>query len=132
MTTRPPQQSMTASKPFSRLPARTAWRVRSAAGRAHLGADVLGRTVAVAEVQVRRDRDEAVVREFAGALAVPLVPARRVVDDDHARERTGAERSCHVRVDGVAVVALHGDGFGDHAFVLIGLVRVRHVSLPSV
>ena len=93
---------------------------------AYLGADVFRRAVPVTEIEIRRDRDEAMVRELAGALAVPLVPSRRVVDDHHARERTGAEGPGNVRIDGVAVVHLHRHGFGDHAFVLIGLVRVSH------
>src|SRR5262245_1481081 len=103
--------------------------VGSAARRPDFGPDVLGSAVAVAEVQVRRDRHEAVVGEAAGALAIPLVPSRRVVDDDHAGKRSGPEWPGHVRVDLFPVVPPHGHRFGDHAFVLIGLVRVSH-NLP--
>src|SRR5262245_28844460 len=74
--------------------------VRSASRRPDLGPDVLGSAMAVAEVQIRGDRRVAVVGEAASALPVPLVPARRVVDDDHAGKRSGAEWSSHVRVDG--------------------------------
>ena len=81
--------------------------------------------MAIAEVQIRRDRHVAVVGEAAGALAIPLVPARRVVDDHHAGEGPGAERSGEVRVDQIPVVPPHGHRLGDHAFVLIGLVHVR-------
>ena len=103
--------------------------VRRSPRRAHLGPDILGRAIAVAEVQVRRDRHVAVVSEAASALAIPLVPARRVVDEHHAGKGAGAERSGKVRVDEIPVVPPHGHRLGDHAFVLIGLV---HVHLPSL
>src|SRR5262245_12714518 len=105
--------------------------IRGPARRAHLGPDILGRAVAVAEVQVRRDGHHAVMGEAARALAVPLVPARRVVDDNHAGEGARAQRACQIRVDDVAVVPLHGHRLGDHALVLVRLVAIHMRVLPS-
>ena len=48
-------------------------------------------------IQVRADRDVPVGREFAGDLLGRRVPPRRVVDHQHPRERTGAERPGEVR-----------------------------------
>jgi hypothetical protein len=97
--------------------------VRDSARRADFGAYVLGRSVAVAKIEVGRDRHVAMVREPARALPIPLVPTRRVVDDDHPRKRAGTQRLGEVGIDRVALGALHVDGLRRHAFVLIGLVH---------
>ena len=60
--------------------------VGHAAGGAHAGADVIGAAGTVAEVEVRRDRREAVMRELARDLDDPLVPARQMMNHHHAAE----------------------------------------------
>ena len=51
---------------------------------------VPGFALASAMIKIVADRGTAVMREFAGRLAVPLVPARRVMQEHHARERARA------------------------------------------
>ncbi len=97
--------------------------VGDAAGGAHLGADVFRRAMAIAEIQIGRDRRVAMMGEAAGAFAIPFIPAGRMMDQDHAGKRSGAKRAGHVSVDGFAFMPLHGHGFGDHAFILIGLIH---------
>ena len=77
----------------------------------------------VAEVKVGRNRYVAVMGKLAGTFTIPLVPAGRMVDQNHAGKGSGAERAGAVRVDRVTFVSLHGDRFGDHAFVLVSLIH---------
>jgi hypothetical protein len=46
-----------------------------------------------------------------------------VVDDDHAGVWTATERPGDIRIDRIAFVALHADGFSNHAFILVGLIH---------
>src|SRR5438094_303531 len=63
----------------------------TAAG-AHFGADIFRGPVAVAEIEIGRNRDITMMGESTGALTVPFIPAGRVVNNDHPRKGTGAER----------------------------------------
>ena len=91
-----------------------------------LGGHVFRRAGAGPVIEVGADGGKTVVRQPARRLTVPLVPAGQMVDGHHAGERSRAQRTRVVGVDGVAVVALDGDGLREHAFVLVGRV---HVSL---
>src|SRR5271155_2728791 len=70
--------------------------VRNAALGAHLGGDVIGFTLAGAVIEVMADRGVAVMRELAGRFAVPLIPARRMMQQHHARERAGPQWPRHI------------------------------------
>ena len=58
-----------------------------AAVAAHLGDNRFVGAVADPEIEARRDRGIAVMGQFAGDLAGPLVPARHVMDDDDPGKR---------------------------------------------
>src|SRR2546425_13305139 len=97
--------------------------VRHAAGRADACTVLLRRGLAFSELQVWTDRDVAVVGKPARNLLVRSIPARHVVNDDHARMTPGTERSREVGVDLVTLVPAHVDGFGK-------LRLVGHGALP--
>ena len=63
------------------------------------------------------DRGVAVMSEFAGRLAVPLVPAGRVMEQHHAREGACTQRPCNVGRDRLVLVAVGRNGLRNHAFV---------------
>jgi hypothetical protein len=46
-----------------------------------------------------------------------------MMQQDHAWERPGTERSGHVGVDAIPVVARHDNGFGQQPFIHVGLVH---------
>jgi hypothetical protein len=92
-------------------------RIGHAALGAHLGRDVVRFAFAGAVVEVMADRRVAVMREFSGGLAVPLVPARRMVKEHHAGERTRPQRPRDVGRDGLVVSAVNRDRLCNHAFV---------------
>src|SRR6185437_11262131 len=73
--------------------------------------------LAGAVIQVVTDRRVAVMGELASRFEIPLIPARRMVDQHNARERAGAQRPGGIGRDGLIVVAVDCDGFRDHAFV---------------
>src|SRR5207248_10822462 len=87
------------------------------AGRADARAAFFGRGLALAEMEIRRDRDVAVMREAARDLLRRPVPAWHVVNDDDAPVRPGADGACEVRVDLVALVAEHQNRLGEERFV---------------
>ena len=93
--------------------------VGNTAAGSDFGADVFRCAMAVAEIEIGRDCGVAVVGESAGAFTIPFIPTRRVVDDNHARVWAGAERPGDIGIDRIAFVALHGNGFGEHAVILI-------------
>src|SRR5690606_7404340 len=104
-------------------PVRDALPVRNVAGGAYPCRHVVGRAVPVAEVEVGADRHVAVVGEAVRQVPVPLVPAGPVVEQHHARVRTGSERPRVVRVEVSAVIALDRDGLRDQPLVRS---RVNH------
>ena len=59
---------------------------------AHLGGDIVGFAFAGAVIEVVADRRITVMREFAGCLAVPLVPAGRMMHQHDAGERAWTQR----------------------------------------
>src|SRR5262249_35356910 len=95
-------------------------RVGYAAFGAHLRRDVVRFPLPGPLEEVVADRRIAVVGELARELPVELVPARVVVYDRDARERSRAQRPRNVRRNLVAVVAGDRNGFRNHAFVSHG------------
>src|SRR5262245_552289 len=91
--------------------------VRHTAGSTHAGTIFFRRAFAFTEMQVRRDGDIAVVRKLAGNLLRRLVPARHMMDDYNSRVRTRSRGTGQVRVDQVALMPVHVDGFCRHGFV---------------
>ena len=65
--------------------------VGHAAGRAHPRADVIGTAGAVAEIEMRRDRRQAMMGELAGRFFDPFVPTGHVMDQDDAGPRPAAK-----------------------------------------
>src|SRR5215472_7106629 len=68
-------------------------------------------------IEVVADRRVTVMREFAGCLSVPFVPARRVMKQHHAREGARPQRPRDIGRDRLVFVAVDRDGFRNHAFV---------------
>src|SRR6202040_883517 len=66
--------------------------IRHAALGAHLGGDIVRFAFAGAVIEIMADRRIAVMRELAGRLAVPLVPAGRMMKEHHSGERTRTQR----------------------------------------
>ena len=72
---------------------------------ARRGGRVVGSQIrSEAVIEVRADRDVAVIRESARDLLGRLVPAGRVVDDEHSRERSRSERPGEIGADLVVTV----------------------------
>jgi hypothetical protein len=92
-------------------------RVGNAALGAHLGGDVVRLARAGAVVEIVAYRRIAVMREPTRCLAVPLVPTRRVMEQNHPREGTRAQRPRNIGRDRFVVVAADRDRFRDHSFV---------------
>src|SRR5918996_2654980 len=101
-----------------------------AACRSHFGTDVFRRTVAIAEIKIRRNRRVPVMGEPARAFTIPFVPSRRVVNNHHSRMASLSERARVIGIDGVSLMSLDVYRFRRHAFVHIGLIHAT--SLYSV
>ena len=91
--------------------------IRNAALGAYFCRDIVGLPFAGAVIEVMADRRIAVMREPPGRLAVPLVPARRMMNQHDARKRAGVRRPRDIRRNGVTLVALDRNGFRNHASV---------------
>src|SRR5215468_7886922 len=87
------------------------------AGRADARAVLLRGCLALPEMEVGRDRHEAMMSEAASDLLGRPVPARHVMDDDDAGERFAAKRSGEIGVDQVAVMPTHRHCLSHLAFV---------------
>src|SRR3989449_3762169 len=98
--------------------------VRHASGRADTGAVLLRRGLPLTEMEVWRNRDVAVVGESPGDLLGRSVPARHVMNDDHARLRANSKRSRQIRIDLIAQVPADQHRLGEERFV-------RHRVPPS-
>jgi hypothetical protein len=90
--------------------------VGDAARGAYARADVIGASGPFAEIEMRRDGRKSMMRELAGSLLDPFVPARHVMDEHHAGPGA-AERACVIGFAEVAAVAAKRDCFREHAFV---------------
>src|SRR5580704_3400568 len=100
--------------------------VGDAAGGANAGAKVIGTFAgtAFAEIEVRRDRRVAMVRQLAHDLGGPLAQPRYVMNYDDPGELS---RACRTRVVGftlIAIVAAKRHHFGLQALI------VTHRALP--
>src|SRR5438093_8753790 len=69
------------------------------------------------EMEVGRNRDVAVVGESPGDLLGRPVPARHMVNDDHARLRADSKRAGEIRIDRVAKVPADQHRLGKERFV---------------
>ena len=85
-------------------------------------ADIFGRALGDAAVEVGRDGCIAARGELACRFLVPGVPAGHVVNEDDGRERAGPEWAGEVGIDGVAIGSGDDGGFGEHSFVVVGSV----------
>ena len=94
-------------------------RVGNAAGGADAGAEIVGRLAgcAFAEIKVRRNRRIAVMRNLAGRLDVPLIPAGRVMHEHDAGERARTQRPGDIGRYRLVAVAVERNGLRDHAYV---------------
>ncbi len=99
-------------------------RVGNAAGGADAGTKIVGRLIALTEIEMVRNRRIAMMGEFAHHFHRPFIPARQVMDDNHAGKLTGARRA---RVIGFALVAVVSAE--SHRLRLQALI-VAHVSTP--
>src|SRR5438132_8657434 len=85
---------------------------------AHLGGDIVGFALARPVIEVMADRRIAVMRELAGRLAVPLVPAGRMMKQHHAGEGAGTQRPRNIGRDRLGLVAGDRNGLPNHSFIV--------------
>ena len=85
--------------------------------RAHPRPDIVGAARPFAKIKVRRDGHKSMIRQLAGCLLDPLIPPRHVMDQHHARPRTGAKRPGIIGLARVIPVADERHGFRQHSFV---------------
>jgi len=94
--------------------------VGNAARGSHLGGDVVGVGVAAATlplVEVRADREIAVVREPTRLVDIDVAPARQMVDEHDARKRARTGWLGDVGGDRRSFVACDGHVLAGHASV---------------
>ena len=68
--------------------------------------------------------------EAARELTVEFVPAGQVMYQDYGRERPGAQRTRHVGVDPIPVIAGDGYGLGYLSFVVGCVELIPHILPP--
>src|SRR5712691_1857561 len=96
--------------------------VGHATGGADARAVLLGCGLALAEVQVGHDGDVSVMGEAARDRLVRDIPARHVMDDDHARVQERAQGPGQVGIDLISLMPSDQDGLGELSFVC----HIRH------
>src|SRR4051812_5009954 len=79
--------------------------VGGAPGRSRTCRDIVRAAGAESEKQMRRDGGIAAIGELAYHLGGPFVPPWHVMDDDHAWDRSGAQRASVIGFAFVAVMA---------------------------
>ena len=84
---------------------------------AHLGGDVVRVALAGALIKIGADREIAVMREPARRLDIEFAPARKMVDEHHARKGAGTRGLRHVGDDRGSLVAADGHVLAGHASV---------------
>src|SRR5262249_22748424 len=91
--------------------------IRHAAGSTNAGAIFLGATFAFSGMQVLRDGDIAMVCKLVSNILRRLDPARHMMDQHVAWMVARSGGTGQVRIDQIALMAMHVDGLSRHCFV---------------